>query len=68
MTTSYADQLAKWETVLKPRIFKLLVQWTARRTKEANAKTGYDIPRGTNLDSFVQNLMLGHKPESISAY
>lgn len=47
------EQLKRWESVLKPEVFKDLKEFAIKTNGEA--ETGYDIVRGINLDGFVSN-------------
>jgi len=47
------EQLARWKTKLKTKVYNALVERALRDNH--NAKSGYDIFRGTDLDFFVAN-------------
>ena len=48
-----ADQLKKWEQILKSEVFEDLKAWATSTNNEA--KTGYDIRRGNALDNYIGN-------------
>jgi hypothetical protein len=52
-----AEQLAGWKTILIPEVYEALYEYATRHNSEA--KTGWDICRGTNLDNYIGNYMLG---------
>jgi hypothetical protein len=52
-------QLDLWKTILIPEVYEALEEYTKRNNNEA--KSGYDIKRGTTLDFYVSNYMLGHR-------
>jgi hypothetical protein len=45
--------LAEWKIVLKEDVYRELALWTMENNLEA--KTGYDIRRGSTLSTWVQN-------------
>jgi hypothetical protein len=45
--------LAEWKVVLKEDVYRELALWTMENNLEA--KTGYDIRRGSTLSTWVQN-------------
>jgi len=45
--------LNKWKKVLKNKVHKDLVTWAISTNGEA--KTGYDIKRGNDLDNYIGN-------------
>lgn len=45
--------LEKWKTVLKEEVFQDLKTWATSTNNEA--KTGYDIRRGNDLDNYIGN-------------
>jgi hypothetical protein len=45
--------LYDWKTVLKDNVYEKLVEWATSTNGEA--KTGYDIRRGSSLSGWVQN-------------
>ena len=45
--------LAEWKIVLKEDVYRELALWTMENNLEA--KTGYDIRRGSTLSGWVQN-------------
>lgn len=49
------EQLAKWSVVLKPKVHKALVKWATKHNENPKVKSGMDIVRGTDLDTFVMN-------------
>lgn len=50
-----AEQLAAWKEVLRDDVYKFVETWATKDNLEA--KTGYDIKRGTELDQLVHNWM-----------
>lgn len=51
-------QLEQWAKVLKPEIFESLVIHATAKNHEA--KDGYQIARGNDLDMMVHWMMSGH--------
>lgn len=51
------EQLAGWKLILLPEVYEALHEYATRKNHEA--KTGYDVRRGTDLDNYVGNYMLG---------
>jgi hypothetical protein len=49
--------LAEWKIVLKENVYNELVLWTMEKNLEA--KTGYDIRRGSDLSTWVRNYSIG---------
>jgi hypothetical protein len=47
------QHLAEWKTVLKEDVYRELVLWAMEGNLEA--KTGYDIRRGSDLSTWVVN-------------
>lgn len=47
------EQLKKWEFLLKPEVFKYVQEKATENN--VNAKTGYDICRGSDIDNIVGN-------------
>jgi hypothetical protein len=60
------QQLAQWETVLKPVVHAELVKWATKYNNDPKLKSGYNVTRGSDLSNFVQNYMIGHNPEKIT--
>jgi len=54
-----AEQLARWKTVLIPEVYAALEEYATRNNHEA--KSGYDVRRGVDLDNYIGNYMLGHR-------
>lgn len=54
-----AEHLTQWETILIPEVYEALEEYAKRKNNEA--KTGYDICRGSDLDFYINNYMLGHR-------
>ena len=54
-----AKQLAEWKSILKDEVYEALHEYATRNNGEA--KTGYNICRGSNLDNYIGNYMLGHR-------
>ena len=53
------DHLSRWKSVLLPEVYEALEEYALRTNHEANS--GYDIRRGTNLDNYIGNYMLGYR-------
>ena len=47
------QHLAEWKRVLKKNVYRELALWTMEKNLEA--KTGYDIRRGSDLSTWVRN-------------
>jgi hypothetical protein len=47
------EHLNEWKQVLKEEVYNELVKWATETNGEA--KTGYDIRRGSSLSTWVQN-------------
>jgi hypothetical protein len=47
------EHLQKWKTILKEEVYRELALWTMETNLEA--KTGYDIRRGVELDNWIGN-------------
>lgn len=64
-----ADQINRWESVLKEDVFKFLGDWAVRKNvilfqKIRDGKKvdlHESVKRGTSLDCVVKNYMLGHR-------
>jgi hypothetical protein len=54
-----SEQLRLWKAILQPGVYSALEEYALRTNHEA--KSGYDIKRGTTLDSYINNYMLGHR-------
>jgi hypothetical protein len=54
-----AKQLAQWKSILKDEVYEALYEYATRNHSEA--KTGWDIRRGTSLDNYIGNYMLGNR-------
>ena len=52
-----AKQLAEWKSILLPEVYEALYEYATRKNHEA--KLGYDVRRGTDLDNYIGNYMLG---------
>ena len=50
------EHLQQWGTVLKQEVYDKLEKWALLTNNEA--RTGYEIRRGTDLSNYVQNLSL----------
>ena len=50
------EHLQQWGTVLKQEVYDKLEKWATLTNNEA--RTGYEIRRGTDLSNYVQNLSL----------
>jgi hypothetical protein len=51
------QHLAEWKRVLKEDVYGELALWTMENNLEA--KTGYDIRRGSTLSTWVRNYSIG---------
>lgn len=49
-------QLKRWQSILKPEKFEMLQKWATSTNHEA--KKGFDVVRGTDLDNFVHNSLM----------
>jgi len=47
------EHLQKWKTILKEEVYRELALWTIETNLEAI--NGYDIRRGSDLSTWVQN-------------
>jgi len=47
------QHLSEWKRVLKKNVYRELALWTMEKNLEA--KTGYDIRRGSDLSTWVRN-------------
>jgi hypothetical protein len=54
-----AEHLRLWKAVLKLEVYEALEEYAKRKNNEA--KTGYDVCRGSDLDFYINNYMLGHR-------
>jgi|688.fasta_scaffold1036149_1 hypothetical protein len=54
-----AEQLSGWKKILIPEVYIALEEYAKRDNDKA--ETGYDICRGTSLDSYIVNYMLGYR-------
>jgi hypothetical protein len=52
-----AKQLAEWKSILLPEVYEALYEYATRHNSEA--KIGWDIRRGTDLNNYIGNYMLG---------
>jgi hypothetical protein len=50
------EHLQQWGTVLKQEVYDKLEKWATLTNNEA--RTGYEIRRGTDLGNYVENLSL----------
>ena len=48
------EHLQQWKTVLKPEVYDKLEKWATLTNNEA--RTGYEIRRGSDLSNYVQNI------------
>jgi hypothetical protein len=53
------EHLRLWKAVLKLEVYEALEEYAKRKNNEA--KTGYDVCRGSDLDFYINNYMLGHR-------
>jgi hypothetical protein len=56
------EHLDQWKTILKPEVYESLEEYALRENHLA--KRHQDIKRGTNLDNYIGNYMLGHRFEN----
>jgi len=54
-----AEQLAKWKSILLPEVYEALYEYATRNNSEA--RTGWDIRRGSDLSNYIGNYMLGNR-------
>jgi len=54
-----ARQLEGWKSILKDEVYEALHEYATRNNGEA--KTGWDIRRGSDLDNYISNYKLGHR-------
>ena len=54
-----AEHLTQWKTILISEVYEALEEYTKRNNNKA--KTGYDVCRGSDLDFYINNYMLGHR-------
>jgi hypothetical protein len=47
------EHLQKWKIILKEEVYRELALWAMEKNLEA--KTGYDIRRGVELDNWIGN-------------
>ena len=52
-------QLARWKTILIPEVYKALEEYAQRENHLAT--NGSEVCRGTDLDNYIGNYMLGHR-------
>jgi hypothetical protein len=53
------EHLAGWKTVLITEVYEALEEYALRDNDKA--RSGYSVCRGTSLDNYVNNYMLGHR-------
>lgn len=61
-----AKQLEEWKTVLKPKVYKDLLNAVKTANKLIAQKkgknfTGYDVPRGTLIENYIANYKKGYE-------
>jgi hypothetical protein len=62
-----ATQLEEWKSVLQPAKFKLLLEWIRNENNTLSEKinfrtlTGYDVVRGTDIDSWIKTNLIERK-------
>jgi hypothetical protein len=54
-----AKQLEQWKSILKDEVYEALYEYATRNNSEA--KTGWDIRRGSDLSNYIGNYMLGNR-------
>ena len=54
-----SKHLEEWKTILIPEVYEALSEYATRDNHQA--KSGYDICRGSRLDNYIGNYMLGHR-------
>ena len=52
-----SKNMAFWKKLLKKKHYQTLEEVVARRNKEINAQDGYDVYRGEDISTSVQNLV-----------
>lgn len=53
------EQLALWKRILIPEVYVALEEYATRNNHEA--KSGYDVRRGVDLNNYIGNYMLGYR-------
>ena len=53
------QHLSQWKTILINEAYEALEEYAKRNNDKA--KTGYDICRGSELNNYISNYMLGHR-------
>jgi hypothetical protein len=53
------EHLTQWKTILILEVYEALEEYAKRKNNKA--KTGYDVCRGSDLDFYINNYMLGHR-------
>ena len=56
------EQLAKWQMVLKDDVYNDLYHFVSRMNSKGY-KSPYNVFRGTQIDGYIANYMLGHRME-----
>jgi hypothetical protein len=57
-----AAHLVFWAELLKPYIFIRLKAAVKEATEAKELKTGHDVPRGTDIDSWIKNIHNDYNP------
>lgn len=52
-----AGNMAFWKKLLKNKHYAVLEEIVAKRNKERKARDGYDVYRGSDISTAVQNLV-----------
>ena len=50
-----AEQMKFWRSILKPSVYNKLVAYVASENLKLTGDDGYQVMRGTDLDSWVKN-------------
>lgn len=59
------EQLAIWQTILKPKVFQLLhnhIIFLNQRLQE-NYNTGYDVFRGVDISNWIENFAVAQSAQ-----
>ena len=56
------SDLAFWKHLLKPEIYARLEAAVIEATEAKELKSGYDVPRGIDLDSWIKNIHNDYNP------
>ena len=57
-----AGNLVFWEGLLKPHVYAKLEHAVRQATEGKELKTGYDVPRGQDIDTWILNIHNDYNP------